>query len=88
LYLFNDVYARSNVCYNFLRHLGFQTFEMYKYHSRDAFFSGYSNSRAFSYLSAERHTPARKMSVGLRKFSELNTDERRVEYIQKWFQEY
>ena len=48
--LFNDVYVRPNVAYNFLHYLGITAFGVDKYHTRESFFTAYEKSNVLNHL--------------------------------------
>jgi hypothetical protein len=49
--VFEDVYVKPNVVFNFLFDLGFSVFELDKWHSRVRFFECYAKSSVGKYLS-------------------------------------
>ena len=49
--VFEDVYVKPNVVFNFLFDLGFSVYDLDKWHSRERFFDIYAKSSVGKYLS-------------------------------------
>ena len=85
--LFHEIYAKPNVLFNFLHHMGFSTFWLDKWHSYTDFLEAYHYSAVCNYMESpdkSRGTPLRVMERSVT----LSTHQARVEYIKQWYQEF